>query len=193
MSDDDPTGRPCPWPPCDGGVLNGSGVCVKCGMTQGGYPLRRADYPELYEVIAGRPDSSAEFKLPDMRDRTPARREGHTVTLADWLLERIADDETDAKTAAGGRPDWVWTDIAVGTYHLHAAHIRRHDPARVLAECDAKRRIVYAAQRVQETLERRRSKATDAVNGHVIAYRDVVKCLALPYADHADYKPEWRV
>ena len=89
-----------------------------------------------------------------------------TLTLTDFLLARIAADEAVARE--GGEapwvsmetPPWVHVDpaaireekwrfgkqgrVAVADHGAHAAHIARHDPARVLAECEAKRRIVAA-------------------------------------------------
>ena len=50
--------------------------------------------------------------------------------------------------------------------------LARHDPARVLAECEAKRQIVQNAQDPGDDL--------------------FVAILALPYADHPDYREEWR-
>jgi hypothetical protein len=52
-------------------------------------------------------------------------------------------------------------------------HIARHDPARVLADVEAKRRIVEwdAEQPVD---------------------RGVLNILASVYADHPDYREEWR-
>jgi hypothetical protein len=98
------------------------------------------------------------------------------MSLADWLLERIAEDEVIAKKAAeakraeyshgGAGVSWVSEDGMVHradidrevdesglwdsegmTWRLVpeqaiADQFARHDPARVLAECDAKRRIV---------------------------------------------------
>ena len=52
-----------------------------------------------------------------------------------------------------------------------AGHIARHDPARVLAECDAKRRIV----------ERR-----NHLDGPTL------RALAAVYADHPDWREEWK-
>ena len=58
-----------------------------------------------------------------------------------------------------------------------AAHIARHDPARVLREVDAKRQLL---------------------DGHTPDYHwcpmgdSVLKMLALPYADHPDYRDDWR-
>ena len=81
-----------------------------------------------------------------------------TTSLADWLLERIAEDEAVARSAtAGDRTGNWWLDPDEGgvtelscldvqgfvtAVDVDAAHIARHDPARVLAECQAKRAIV---------------------------------------------------
>jgi hypothetical protein len=108
------------------------------------------------------------------------------TTLADFLLARIAEDEADARRAAaadGLGPVWragtKWEDMA-GIYANGgevadmpdtdvAPHIARWDPARVLAECDAKRRIVTEC-----------------------GWVTVMALLALPYADHEDYRQEWK-
>ena len=63
-----------------------------------------------------------------------------------------------------------------------ARHIARHDPARVLAEVDAKRRILAAAEDDYE----------DGGTGMWWKGEAVVRLLALPYADHADYRDTWR-
>ena len=65
-----------------------------------------------------------------------------------------------------------------------ARHIARHDPARVLAEVEAKRRLL-------DWLERTRSWATDN-NLWTYDEAEALKLLALPYADHADYRDEWK-
>lgn len=56
-------------------------------------------------------------------------------------------------------------------------HIVRHDPARVLAEVEAKRRIVDVCAEPDD-------------NGYDVAMM-VLPLLALPYADHPDWRPEW--
>jgi hypothetical protein len=76
--------------------------------------------------------------------------------LADFLLARIAEDEAVAR-AAVAHTRWALGDFDEPSVHgiAHASwentdgdawpnmvHIARHDPARVLAECEAKRRIV---------------------------------------------------
>ena len=79
------------------------------------------------------------------------------MTITDFLLARIYEDEAIASRAPGDR-EWeadpsqanpeigqvVSNDgaVASGVLRDDAHHIARWDPARVLAECAAKRRIV---------------------------------------------------
>jgi hypothetical protein len=127
-----------------------------------------------------------------------------TATLTDFLLARIKEDEAAARAAgvgaweAGERCVWrespiatldIVTDGAAGDGGVEtpeiADHIARHDPARVLAECEAKRRIVeYGHRAALETEDR------FAIYGLAIA--DVLRALAQPYADHPDWREEWR-
>jgi hypothetical protein len=69
-----------------------------------------------------------------------------------------------------------------------AHHIARHDPARVLVEVEAKRRIL-------DTYE----EATNFYRVHVAAPAGevhglwtAIQWLALPYADQPGYRDEWR-
>lgn len=54
-------------------------------------------------------------------------------------------------------------------------------PARALAECEAKRRIIYWL-----------SDPYSAVEGAWVLEAKILPELALPYADHPDYRDEWR-
>jgi hypothetical protein len=91
-----------------------------------------------------------------------------TSALAEFLLARIAEDEAWAEASAS--PDY--SDAEPGT----PAH-----SARILAECEAKRRIVEEHHR------------HDAGQRGYGATRYAVLCLAAVYADHPDYRPEWKV
>lgn len=74
---------------------------------------------------------------------------------------------------------------------VNAEHIARHDPARVLAEVDAKRRIIAEHRGSGVTCPRCSLGAED---GQVVYWRDpcaTLRLLALPYADHPEYRPEW--
>lgn len=60
-----------------------------------------------------------------------------------------------------------------------AKHIATWDPARVLAECEAKRRIIKAVDGLS-------GQWYDEIEGRVL------ELLALPYADRSGYREEWR-
>ncbi len=107
--------------------------------------------------------------------------------LAAFLLARIAEDEVDAKQRAGlsdhnltpheGYP--VAPGVVVYGFGEKPVPLSvLFNPARVLAECEAKRRIVDQLGDA--------AWSSDAVRDHVLGN------LALPYVDHEDYRDEWR-
>jgi len=102
------------------------------------------------------------------------------MTLTEFLLARIAEDEALARSAAGrtsaeGDEPWrlseEWEDIDGYTGYVVV------DPARVLAECEAKRNLI--------------GLATDRLFDRTYS-SEILGILALPYADHPDYRDEWR-
>lgn len=62
-----------------------------------------------------------------------------------------------------------------------AQHAVHNDPDFVLSDVAAKRAIVEEIQRVAR-----------AAGGRTTAQGSIVAQLAMPYADHPDYRPEWR-
>ena len=142
------------------------------------------------------------------------------MTLTEFLTARLDEDEEVARRASPG--GWRYGDVesvAGGTLydetrriadiiyenpedhdgywtrHLlepeadaNGAHIARHDPARVLAEVEAKRRIVEAWVRADEAAGS--YPGTDA--GIEMGLHEAIALLALPYADHPDYDPDWK-
>lgn len=64
-------------------------------------------------------------------------------------------------------------------------HIARHDPARVLAECEAKRRIVKLAWH--------HFGDEDYAAGMEHAKEEALRILAAVHATHPDYRDEWRL
>jgi hypothetical protein len=116
--------------------------------------------------------------------------------LAAWLLDRIAADEAAARAATpgpwavqNGAPSLVYGHPARGVFvcctgvngpeaRSDAAHIARWDPARVLAECDAKRRIVALMEEGEWE------------GGWTLA-ESVLRALASPYRSHPDWRDEW--
>lgn len=117
------------------------------------------------------------------------------MDLAKFLLARIADDDRVAKASAK-EPYHFYAD---GHYGAVAEFLERWNPvnpACVLAECEAKRRIV---ERCRETMADYHAGYTGQFQrprGEVLAEalaRDTLRLLALPYADHPDYREEeWK-
>jgi hypothetical protein len=94
------------------------------------------------------------------------------MTLAEFLLARIAEDE--AQGGCGG-PDRACAQLA----------------DRVLAECEAKQRIVerHAPDSIGD------GSSLHVCHDSLADDTDCVelRALALPYADHPDYRQEWRL
>lgn len=67
---------------------------------------------------------------------------------------------------------------------VNAEHIARWDPARVLAEVEAKRRIV---DRCEYEMSGYAGTGAQVATPHL-----VLRLLALPYAAHPEYDPAWR-
>jgi hypothetical protein len=87
------------------------------------------------------------------------------MTLTEFLLARIANDERDARQR-----------IQMGEGRISAYKVP--PPARIHAECEAKRRIVGL-------------HPCDNC-GAAFDPCETLRLLALPYADHPDYREEWR-
>jgi len=138
-----------------------------------------------------------------------------TADLVAFLRERLTEDEQAAQRASGNNwladggdtPAEAW--LLNEDMHLAEAdpatvdHIARHDPARVLAEVDAKRRILGQYEASLEQSKRFRQRAASAVesdaqelqrsteNIRLLVLLGLVKLLSLPYREHPDYRPEW--
>ncbi len=108
--------------------------------------------------------------------------------LVAFLRARLDEDEQIARAADGNRA-FDGTGTIPDLISTVAIHVARHDPARVLAEVDAKRRLI-------DSYLPEASKTDEQVNeewgyGSALA-DDLLRLLALPYADHPDYRDDWR-
>lgn len=128
-----------------------------------------------------------------------------TLTLTEFLLARIADDEAVAERLRfknEGDP-WGWQPHA---YRLETCDKRRVDytPARVVAECDAKRRILDALEdeRQRKDIYNRDFdlgllttdgdlRARISCNARWAGLEVAVRALVTVYVDHPDYRAEW--
>jgi hypothetical protein len=126
-----------------------------------------------------------------------------TDDLVKFLRARLDDDERDAQAvgySTAEAVDGLWDSKfvqlrgSVTTYNTTelpadlAVHMARHDPARVLAEVDAKRRLL---DKTHPELQWADSAAEGEWGNYQEAALDFLKIMALPYADHPDYRPEW--
>ena len=114
--------------------------------------------------------------------------------LIEFFLARIAEDEAAARLADGvtDKQEDDWQDVTqpltladtlkheswAKKYGYAYEHIARHDPARVLRECEAKRRIVETAQDI-DMIENEWGQS-------------ILRDLASVYSDHPDYREEWK-
>ena len=130
------------------------------------------------------------------------------TTIVEFLLARIAEDEATAGAAdpACWVSDVTWQIARVERAGAEADHIRRHDPARVVAECETKRRIVERCRPQYAVLyresERLLASAFDQETMKTIGHSGprwpfedaeaILRDLAAVYADHPDYLEEWR-
>lgn len=132
------------------------------------------------------------------------------MELVAFLRARLDEDQQAAQEAAEQVGDGQWEqrnvrivttadrdrDVAEDVIYECIEHIARHDPARVLAEVNAKRRIIDLHE--PDEFERDRCKSCrrdeSGWEGSVPAEWPcaTLRLLALPYADHADYREEWR-
>lgn len=130
------------------------------------------------------------------------------MTLTEFLLDRIHEDEAAALNVPDG--PWFAANIEEMAPNGHVVlgplvdpadpesyswvlgadsdqeisqYVARFDPARVLAECQAKRRIVEHEQDRPEKDFRPLPPEVDTA---------VLRLLALPHSDHPDYDESWR-
>jgi hypothetical protein len=124
--------------------------------------------------------------------------------LSNFLRARL---DEDAELAASGET-WSAFDETQGTRRVdvdhsiervvactrswRGLHIARHDPAHVLAEVEAKRRILSEVVPEIDGMEDRIDGewgVGDPTERESVA---LLRLLALPYADHPDYRQEWK-
>lgn len=119
------------------------------------------------EAVA-RAASPAPWSYPGIESVAGGTLYDKTRRIADVAYEQPSDHDGS-----------VVRHLLVPEADANGAHIARHDPDRVLAECEAKRRIVA---------ECAASLADDIGPGEFVLLE-----LATIYADHHDFDPAWRL
>ena len=127
------------------------------------------------------------------------------MTITEFLLARIAEDEAEAR-ATPKRERFRVAAVDEATANAITAHAARWEPVRVLAECEAKRRIIEAFEdeRVRRDIYNRDYdsgeydfnesdlRARRASNALCRGLEIALLALAAVYADHPDFDPAWR-
>ncbi|MFD4257744.1 DUF6221 family protein [Streptomyces sp. NPDC058534] len=134
--------------------------------------------------------------------------------LVQWLHAQINEDERIAREAGGAAweelpvsgwvhtsalPDTEWQPpgydhhVASAPLPVDRAHIVAHDPARVLREIDTKRKTVALCEPPLLDVTGPGDAEKSFVPGEGPPWGlDVLKLLALPYADRPGYQESWR-
>jgi hypothetical protein len=108
--------------------------------------------------------------------------------LVEFLRARLGEDEQAARMRRGTYPrpedgDWAWTNIK----HAGSALIVKAD--RVLREVEARRKMLDElypeVKGADESIE-------GEWNSNPYNADTLLELLALPYADHPDYREEWK-
>lgn len=120
------------------------------------------------------------------------------IDLAAWLLEQIAEDEAVARAVDTIAP-WTARRIHTGEGELvpfgldlwiaDAIHIATFDPARVLAECAAKRAIVAIHGSTESGYGPGYECSADMNDYPCLTLR----LLAAPFADRPGFDSAWKV
>lgn len=124
------------------------------------------------------------------------------TTLDEFVTARLDEDKAIAKRACDG--PWrarlyngdmqvvdFEDDLVATTPYDDNEHIARFDPVRVLAEVEAKRRIVELTDEINGLDWTVQQEFGWPEEGYVDAGDRVLRLLALPYADHPDFDPAW--
>lgn len=126
------------------------------------------------------------------------------MTLVEFLTQRLDEDEAYAKLAQTGHrvrytvsmDSPVGRDLTPGELMRYLDHTKRFGPPRSLREVEAKRRMLDEVRDAKDTLvavqEDSDWDAAACWSERYSALRPVLGLLALPYADHPDYREEWK-
>jgi hypothetical protein len=114
------------------------------------------------------------------------------MKITEFLLARIAEDEADAADIQSGRADYGATE-----FNPDETIMRQTDPARILAECKAKRAIMEI-HKIQQVSEDSPLRSDDE---WTCPFCDedrwprgvcgTIRAIASVYSDHPDYRQEW--
>lgn len=106
-----------------------------------------------------------------------------------WKTATSGTVHTDPK-APGGPGDGPSAYVATAENGAYAEHIARHDPSRTLARVEAVRQILDDYEKHAWILGQ--GHRTPELEAAQVVRENVLRRLALPYANHPAYRDDWR-
>lgn len=123
------------------------------------------------------------------------------MELVDFLRARLDEDEEVAKAASGDLGNVLsQVEYLDGTTQADERHIARHDPARVLAEVEAKRQLTARGgpfctsncdEPGNEPMDPDTSWTTPLEHHFGCGAHEAAKLFARPFRAHPDFDPAW--
>lgn len=122
----------------------------------------------------------------DERYARVAAARGDVWGLEEPKMDGWGGDELPQAVIGGGKP-LLWLNPEYASVDV-GEHVARHDPARVLREVEAKRRVLdeFKAATAFSLLP------DTPGGGYASALAEVVRTLALPFSDRPGYREEWK-
>lgn len=113
------------------------------------------------------------------------------TTITEFILARVAEDEATARYATTRGP--INERDTEGWWFGHYQHYTRHSPERVLAECEAKRRIAALVWTQEFVVDGEWGSGRTIEEMKRAGILPPALCaMAAIWADHPDYREEWR-
>ncbi|MDN3356063.1 DUF6221 family protein [Actinomadura sp. DC4] len=172
------------------------------------------DYPPVYLGEINEDSIRLSFEQP--------RKDDRVTNLVDFLQARLGEDKLLALEAQDNDGYAEWDNPSTGVVQVAgggldglvaapggaAIHMARHDPARALRQVEANRELVRLHGRMSVTpghpyfndahLTKEPMTLCRSCEPETMWRRErswpcrTLRTLALPYADHSDYREEWR-
>ena len=141
-----------------------------------------------------------------------------TADLMQFLRARFNEDEATTRATTDRQPydEWdavgagdesdtalkFWSVVKIARMEQTPAardlahHIARYDPVRILAEVEAKRRILDECAYWHEKLDQLAADPSlrpYPCHGEILdVVTPILRALSLPYSEHPNYRDEWR-
>jgi len=112
--------------------------------------------------------------------------------LVAFLKAQMDEDEAAANAAWGVEWDWRYIAQPFGERPsiAHTVHIARHDPARVLRDVEADRKLLAIYAEVADM--DRDDPEPEYAYGRAVGLGEAVRLRAARFSDHPDYRQEWK-